>query len=104
MADIKKLMENEVFMKGIVEVSTPDELAKLLKNNDVELEDNITIEEAFEIVKNQENVELDDTTLDDVNGGIAFMVAAGAVACFTVGGAALAFLGGYAYQKYKNRR
>ena len=72
------------------------------KNNDVELEEGITIEEAFDTIKKQENAELSDADLDDVSGGIAFTVAAGAVACFVAGGAALSFLGGYAYQTYKN--
>jgi len=102
MATMKDLMANEEFLKGLVEVSTPAELAELLKNNDVQLEEGITIEEAFDTIKKQENAELSDADLDDVSGGIAFTVAAGAVACFVAGGAALSFLGGYAYQTYKN--
>ena len=102
MATMKDLMANEEFMKGLVEVATPAELAKLLKDNDVELEEGISFEDAFEIIKKQENAELSDADLENVSGGIAFAVAAGAVACFVAGGAALSFLGGYAYQTYKN--
>lgn len=101
MATMKDLMANEEFLKGLVEVSAPAELAELLKNNDVQLEEGITIEEAFDTIKKQENAELSDADLDDVSGGIAFTVAAGAVAAFVVAGGELAFLGGYAYQKYK---
>ena len=104
MATIKDLIANEEFLKGLVEVSTPAELSELLKNNDVELEESITIEEAFDTIKKQESAELSDADLDDVSGGIAFTVAVGAVAAFVVAGAELSFLGGYAYQKYKNSK
>lgn len=102
MATINELMENEKFLKGLVDVTTPAELGDLFADNDIQLEDGISLEEAFEIVKKQEEAELSETDLDSTNGGIALTVALGAVGAFTAGGAALSFLGGYAYQKYKN--
>ena len=104
MATMKELMANEEFLKGIVEVETPASLGELFAKHDVQLEDGISLEEAFETIKKQENSELSETELEDANGGIAFAVAAGAVGAFVAGGAALCFLGGYAYQTYKKWR
>ena len=101
--NMEKLMENEELLKGLVECSTPEELMKILKENNVELEEGLTPEEAFKAVKQNQNDELDEAALEDVSGGIALGVALGAVGAFVLAGSALAFLGGYAYQKIKNK-
>ena len=102
-SDLQKLMDNEELMIGLVECQTPAELEKLLKDNAIELEEGLTTEKAFELVKAQESGELNAEDLDDVSGGlIGFAAGAMAVGSFVLAGAALCFLGGYAYQKYQN--
>ena len=100
MVTIKELMENEEFLKGLVEVSTPAELGKLFEKNGIELDADLTLDEAYEIVKKNENSELSEGELENINGGIAFAVAAGAVGAFVLAGGTVSFLSGYAYQKY----
>ena len=99
---MEKILANEELMVGLVEAKDPQELAALFAQHGIVLEDGLTIEEAFNMVKNQENGELSEDSLDDVSGGIALAVALGAAAAFTLGGAALIFIAGYAYQKYQN--
>ncbi len=101
MATMNELLKNEEFLKGLVDVQTPEALGELLKANDVELEEGITLEKAFEIIKSQKDAELSEADLEDANGGIAFGLAVASVGCFVASGAALSFLGGYAYQSYK---
>lgn len=100
MATLKELTDNKEFMKGLVEAKTPEELGEVFKANKVELEEGITLEQAFELVKNQDNAELSEDELDEANGGIAFTLAVTTVGCFVAGGAALSFLGGYASRTF----
>lgn len=58
------------------------------------------MKEAYDLVKKNESDELNEKILENANGGIAVSVALGAVGAFTLGGAALSFLAGYAYEKY----
>ena len=102
MASINDLMKNEEFLKGLVEVATPSELKELFEKNDIQLEDDLSIDEAFELVKKQKDAELDEEQLEDVNGGVAFAVAAGAVGALVLAGGVLCFISGYAYQKYQD--
>ena len=55
---MKKIMENEAFLKGLVDVESPETLAKLFAENKIELEEGTSIEEAFETVKRIQNGEL----------------------------------------------
>ncbi len=103
--NLQKLLDNEELMKGIAEVETTEELAELFKKNNIELAEGLTMEDALRMVKEgQNNDELVEEDLEDVSGGIAFLVAAGAVGAFVLAGTVLTFIGGYAYQKYKNSR
>ena len=104
MNEMEKILQNEELMEGIAAVETAEELAELLAQHNIQLEDGLTTEKAFELIQAQQNGELNEESLDDVAGGIAPLVAAGAVAAFTIGGAALTFIGGYAVQKYKNAK
>ena len=101
---LEKIMENEEFLKGLVECSTPDELMKILQENEVELEEGLTPEEAFMAVKQYQNDELNEDALSEqVSGGsITVATALGATGALIVAGGGLAFLGGYAWQKLKN--
>ena len=56
--NLQKLLENEELMTGLVEVQTPEELQALLDKNAVALEDSLTIEEAFKLLKEQESAEI----------------------------------------------
>ena len=100
MSTINDLMSNEEFLKGLVEVNTAAELGELFVKNSIELDGSLTLEEAFEMVKKNENAELSEDDLENANGGIAFAVAAGAVGAFVLAGGTISFLSGYAYQKY----
>ena len=103
--NVEKLMENEEFLKGLVECTTPDELMKVLKDNNIELEEGLTPEAAFKAVKQYQNDELNEESLEAVSGGSitvgTMLLATGA---FVLAGSALAFFGGYAYQKIKNMK
>lgn len=100
--NLQELMENEELMIGFVECQSPAELDKLLKAHSIILEDGLTVEKAFELIKARESGEISAEELDNVSGGIGFVAAAMAVGAFTLAGAAISFLGGYAYQQYKN--
>lgn len=104
MTTINDLMSNEELLKGLVEVKTATELGELFAKNNVELDDSLTLEEAFEMVKKNEDAELSEEDLEAANGGIALAVAAGSVGCFVLAGATVCFLSGYAYQKYYKGR
>lgn len=100
---LEKLMENDDFLKGLVECSTPEELMVILNNNDIQLEEGLTPEEAFKAVKQYQTDELDEEALENVSGGsITVGTALAATGALILAGAALSFLGGYAYQKIKN--
>jgi hypothetical protein len=101
---MEKLMANDELMKGLVECSTPDELMKILKENELELEEGLTPEEAFKAVKEYQNDEVNDDQLENVSGGIAISTALLAVGAYVLAGGELTFLGAYAYQKVKNAK
>ena len=101
---LKKYLENEEFMTGLVEAKTPEELQKLFDKFSITLEEGLTIEEAFKLVKEQENAEISEAELEDVSGGIALTLALTSAGLLIAGAGALCFLGGYAYQTYKNWR
>lgn len=104
MSEIQKIMENEEFLQGLVEVETPAQLGELFAKNGIELEEGLSLEKAFELVKAQENAELNEDALDDVNGGIGLLVGLGAAASLTFAAGVVCFISGYAYQKYKNAK
>lgn len=104
MATINDLYANEELLAGLVEAESPAELAEVFAKNNIELEEGLTIEEAFKLVKEQENAkadELNEEDLEDVAGGIALTVALGAAGAFIAGGAVIIGISGYAYTKYK---
>lgn len=100
--NLQKLLENEELMAGLVEVQTPEELQALLDKNAVALEDGLTIEEAFKLLKEQESAEISEAELENVAGGIGLVVAATSAGLLALSAGMLCFLGGYAYQTYKN--
>lgn len=102
--NLKKLMDNETFMNGLASVESADDLAKVLSENNVEL-DGVTVEEAFAQIQEQEDLSEDD--LEKVSGGILFTTALLATGAFVVGGGTLCFLAGAArgyYDRYKKSR
>ena len=102
---MEELLNNEEFLKDLASVETPAELSETFQRHNIKLEEGMTLEDAFTAVKEHATGELDDASLDQVNGGsIALATGLACVGCFVLGGAALSFLGGYAYQKYKNWR
>lgn len=107
MDSVKQLLENEELLRGLVDSKTPEELMKVLGENKITLEEGLTAEEAFSIVKSHENDELNDELNDEslelvsggvIGTGIAFLAASG----FIFSGLALSFLGGYAYRKVES--
>lgn len=102
MNKMETLLKNEKFMVSLVEMKTPEEFSEILKEADVKLEEGLTVEDAFEMVKNRENQELNDEELNDVSGGLGIGVALGAAGALALGAAGIRFLTSYAYQKYKN--
>lgn len=98
---VKKLIENEGLMEGLVTCNSPEELAHLLKANSIVLDDGLSIEEAFDLVKKQANGELDVAELDSVSGGIAIGLAITSAALFVVSAGMICFLAGYAYEKFR---
>ena len=102
--NVKQLIENDELMEGLATCKTPEELAKLLEANSLVLEDGLSIEEAFALVKKQADDELDVTDLDSVSGGIGFLVGAAAAGMLIVSAGCICFLAGYAYQKYSEYR
>ncbi len=99
----RQILDDEVFAEKLANASSPDEFVSLLNEKDIVLEEGITPEQAFDTFKNSEGGELSEDALEDVAGGGIF-VAAGIGAAIAIGANALAFAGGYIYQKIKNRR
>lgn len=98
------ILENKQLMENLVEVETPEELTALFAQHSIELEEGLTAEEAFRLLKEQGSDELDENELENVNGGIGLGVALGAAGALVLGAAAIIFIGGYAYQKYQNSK
>lgn len=99
---LQKCLDNEEFITGLVEVKTPEELQELFDKNKLVLEEGLSIEEAFTLLKEQENAEISEEELENVSGGIGFVLAATSAGLLIVGAGMLCFLGGYAYQTYQN--
>lgn len=104
MNELNKILENEDLLAGLVEAETPGELATLFTAHNIVLADDLTIEEAFNLVKAQENAELTDTDLDSVSGGVASAVLLGAACTMVLAASVVIFISGYAYQSYKNNQ
>lgn len=102
MTEMNNILKNEALMIGLVEAETPAQLAELFATHNITLAEELTIEQAFEMVKAQGNAELNEDALDDVNGGILFTTAVTAAAALALAGTELCFFAGYAYQTYKN--
>lgn len=100
--DVRKLMENEQFLEGLIEAKDPEELATVLKDNNIELPEGETIEEAFETVQAHKTDELTEEALEDVAGGI--VITASVAACYVVSTALLGFFTSYGYQTIKKSK
>lgn len=101
---LESLKNNETLMEAIVEAETAEELVKVFEANELKLADDITAEEAFELVKSQINGELNENDLDSVNGGIMFTTAVMAAGAFILGASEITVIGSYAYYSYKNSK
>lgn len=100
---LNELLENEEFMKGLVTCQSPEELANLFEKNSIVLDEELSIEDAFELVKKQESGELNDSELDAVSGGgIALGLAISSAALIIVSAGLVCFIAGYAYQKFRD--
>ena len=104
MASIKDLMSNEDLVVGIVEATTPAELGEVLKRNNIQLEDGMTLEEAFQAMKAENNGEITEEALDDVSGGALLTAMIGATIYLCGGTAMLSALYGCAKAEYKKYR
>lgn len=93
-----ELTKDRDFLQRMIEAESPEQLGLLFKRYEIELE-NLSIEEAFKLVREQENAELNENELEDVSGGlIGVATAIGAGATLIVGGVAVCFLAGVAWQ------
>ncbi len=99
--NVRTLIENQSLLEGIARATTPDELMDVFSANNIQLEDGMTKEEAFDLAKRQAKDEISVAELEGANGGIGLSVALAATGCFVASGAAIFFLGGYAYEKCK---
>lgn len=99
----REILDDEEFAEKLVNASSPDEFVSLLNDKGIVLEENITAEQAFNIFKNSKGEELSEESLEGVAGG-SVLAAIGIGAAIAVGANALAFAGGYIYQKIKNRK
>lgn len=75
-------LENDALMERLAACNSPEELANMLEANSLVLEDGLSIEKAFELLKRQANGELDAAELNSVSGGmkLGFTVASAAKA------------------------
>lgn len=100
MNEMEKLLQNEELLNGLVEVETPEALAKLFAEHNVVLEEGLSIEQAFQMVQDRKTDELNEEALEDVNGGIALAVGLGAAGALIFSAGVLIFISGYAYERY----
>lgn len=100
--ELMKVLDDEEFAEKLANAETAEEFVALLGSKDVQIEEGMSAEEAFKVFKSQENGEIAEGELENVSGGVlgAIVVGAGIV----VGANAIAFAGGYIYQKIKNRK
>ena len=99
---VKKLLENEDLMIALVECDSPEKLAKIFEVNSISLEEGLSIEDAYELLKKQADNELSEEALDEVSGGIALGLAITTAGLFVASAGFVIFLCGYAYQTYRN--
>lgn len=117
---IAELMDNETFLKDMLDAKNPDELVEVYNRNGLVLGDDISAEEAFAAVQAEKEKaingdELSEEDLDAVAGGVgkvyfafkiakgcAYMAASGSVGSvlLTVGGIAAIGLATYAAGRY----
>lgn len=97
---MQELLNDEEFMKAFISVENPQELEKLVADRGIALE-GVTPEEAFEIIKKQDNGEFSEEDLQDVSGGIAVSLALGSAALMAFGASNIAAYASYAYHKFK---
>ena len=99
----EKILENKDLMIGLVECKTPEELAKLFEENSIGLEEGLSIEDAFDLLKKSADNELSEDALDEVSGGaIGLGLALTTAGLLVLSAGCISFLCGYAYQAYKN--
>ena len=68
--NVEPLVENDDLMDRLAASNSPEELASLLEANSLVLEDGLSIEKAFELLKKQAHGELDAAELNSVSGGM----------------------------------
>ena len=99
------ILENEQLLEGLVQVESPEELSALFAQHNIQLEDDLTEEEAFNLIQEQASRDLDEVSLENVTGGsISLGVALGAAGSLVLAAGAICFIAGYAYQKYQNKK
>lgn len=98
---LEKIQESEEYAIRVYEAKTAENLVALLKEIDIEISTELATEYMAEAKKDLEATELDEKMLDNVNGGLgylltclAFGAGAGVVAGLVVVGLY------YAYRKY----
>ena len=72
-------MVDEKLMEALDKVNSPEELAAVFAEYNVDL-GSMTIEEAYKKIKEEPTDELGEDSLDDVSGGAVQLVVAGAIA------------------------
>ena len=72
----QELLNNDDLLKGITTADTADELMAVLKEHEIQLEEGLNPEHAFEMVQSSKTKELGDQELESVSGGILFATAA----------------------------
>ncbi len=100
----KQILDDEEFAEKLANAGSPDEFVALLNEKGIVLEEGLTAEEAFDIFKKGEGEELSEDSLENVAGGFGVVAAIGVGVLIAVGANAIAFAGGYIYQKIKNKR
>ena len=100
MNEMEKLLQNEELLVGMVETETPEELAKLFAEHNIQLEEGLTIEQAFQMIQENKKDELSEEALQDVNGGIGLLAGITAAGALVLSAGVLIFISGYAYEMY----
>lgn len=95
----KQFLENEEFLEGLLDAKNPEELAVVLKANNIELPEGETIEMAFDAVQAHKTDELTEDDLEEVAGGV--IITASVAACYVVSCALIGFFAGYGYASIK---
>lgn len=99
--DISEVMNDKEFLISLVEADTPEAFGQILDNNEIKL-DGLSVEEAFELFKDQEGNELSEEELETASGGIGFLTGLAAVGTLAASYAVVRTIGSYAYQQYKS--